>query len=119
MEYICWIVRWQGGLHWDFGGADLTGLQWRTHRTFRLRRETPTRSRGVVRRGVVGLNSRLKENEPMQDIVDYLSEHQLMLIPIALFLAVFGYAIVKRLLKLVLFLAMFLAIFAGLLYMVA
>ena len=55
----------------------------------------------------------------MQDIVDYLSEHQIMLIPIALFLAVFGYAIVKRLLKLVLFLAVFLAIFAGLLYVVA
>lgn len=55
----------------------------------------------------------------MQDIVNYLSTHQILLIPIALFLAVFGYAIVKRLLKLVLFLAVFLAIFAGLVYLVA
>ena len=55
----------------------------------------------------------------MQDIVDYLSAHQILLVPIALFLAVFGYAIVKRLLRLVLFLAVFLAIFGGLLYLVA
>ncbi len=55
----------------------------------------------------------------MQDIVDSLSTHQILLIPIALFLAVFGYAIVKRLLKLVFFLAMFMAIFTGLLYLVA
>ena len=55
----------------------------------------------------------------MQDIVNYLSTDQIFLIPVALFLAVFGYAIVKRLLRLVLFLAVFLAILAGLLYLVA
>ncbi|MFO8172786.1 MAG: hypothetical protein ACQET1_01975 [Gemmatimonadota bacterium] len=55
----------------------------------------------------------------MQDLFQYaggLSENQILLVLVAFILALLGYALVKRLLKLALFVAVFLVIYSGLVY---
>lgn len=55
----------------------------------------------------------------MQEIADFLSANPLFLLPLAFLLAIVGYALVKRLLKMALFLIVFVGIYAGLVYILA
>lgn len=60
-----------------------------------------------------------REATALQDLFQYaggLSENQILLVLVAFILALLGYALVKRLLKLALFVAVFLVIYSGLVY---
>ena len=52
----------------------------------------------------------------LQEYLTTLTESRLFLIGAAFLLAIFGYAIIKRLLKLALFVAVFIAAYSGLVY---
>jgi len=49
-------------------------------------------------------------------LAELVADHQILLVPAALLLAVFGYAVIKRLLKLALFLLVFAGAYAALVY---
>jgi hypothetical protein len=55
----------------------------------------------------------------LTEILAYVTEHQVLLLVAAFLLAFFGYALVKRLLKLALFMAVFIGIYLGLVYFLA
>ena len=54
--------------------------------------------------------------EFVSEFLTAIAESRILLIGAAFLLAIFGYAIIKRLLKLALFLAVFLAAYSGLVY---
>ncbi|MFC1575333.1 hypothetical protein ACFL5A_01635 [Gemmatimonadota bacterium] len=52
----------------------------------------------------------------LSEFLATIAENQLLLIPAALILAVLGYALIKKLLKMALFLVVFFGIYSGLVY---
>ncbi len=52
----------------------------------------------------------------LNEVLRYVTEHQVVLLLAAFLLAFLGYAVVKRLLKLALFLVVFLGIYTALVY---
>jgi hypothetical protein len=55
----------------------------------------------------------------LSEVLAYVTENQILLVPAAFLLAFLGYAVVKRLLKLVLFAVVFIGIYLGLVYLLA
>lgn len=55
----------------------------------------------------------------LSEVLDYLMANQILLVLAAFLLAVLGYALVKRLLKMALFAAIFIGIYSGLVYFLA